>query len=89
MAKVPIDGFANSLSEIDLRLPDKLTLGLAAVDGIAQIVPRPVLHVFDERLRLAKQFQQRSGYRANCSRMKFEPMNPQPPVTIRGDIVSF
>ena len=59
MAQIPIDGLANSVAKIDLRLPAQFAFRLAAVDGVTQIVPGPVFDVFDQRLRLAQKVQER------------------------------
>jgi len=53
-AQVPVDGPGDALLERDRGLPAQLTDDLAGINGIPAIVPRPVLHVPNQALRLAQ-----------------------------------
>src|SRR6266567_3337182 len=45
---IPRDGAADAVGEPDLRAPAELALDLRWVDGVAEVVARPVGHELDE-----------------------------------------
>src|SRR5262245_53047767 len=55
---IPPDRVAQAPVEGHPPRPAEFALRLVAVDRVPPVVPRPVLHVADQRLRLAEQFEQ-------------------------------
>jgi hypothetical protein len=51
---VPLNRFAQTLFETVARFPFQLSLTKGRIDGIAAIMPQPVSHERDQRLRFAK-----------------------------------
>ena len=52
-AAIPLDGLRQCFREFPARLPGEFPLRLAAINGVAPVVPGPVGDVADEALRLA------------------------------------
>src|SRR5262245_20773121 len=56
---VPLDRLGEPAVELYARPPAQFALGFRAIDGVSAVVARAVLHVADERFRLAEQPQQK------------------------------
>src|SRR5437763_3432948 len=54
--QIPSDCFANSFLEGMRRPPTQFALDPGSINGIAAIMPQPVLYEFDERTGVSTQF---------------------------------